>query len=107
MTSTQRHGGAAIAYLVGVDDSTKTRIILFYLKNTSNIPVDNGSSLNIPITIKIIALTNVTVIETSELALYLLVYYLIFNLPLLCASCGDSKICLLPITINPHRIFPR
>ena len=96
MTSTQRHGGAAIAYLVGVD-STKTRIILFYLKNTSNIPVDNGSSLNIPITIKIIALTNVTVIETSELALYLLVYYLIFNLPFLCTFCGDSKICLLPI----------
>ena len=34
-------------------------------KNTSNIPVDNGSSLNITIRIKIIALTNITLIETS------------------------------------------
>jgi hypothetical protein len=31
-------------------------------KKTSNIPVDNGSSLNIPITIKIIALTNLTLV---------------------------------------------
>jgi hypothetical protein len=29
---------------------------------TSNIPGDNGSSLNIPITIKIIALTNIRII---------------------------------------------
>jgi hypothetical protein len=36
-------------------------------KKTSNIPVDNGSSLNIPITVKIIALTNITLIETSVL----------------------------------------
>jgi hypothetical protein len=38
-----------------------------FWKKTSNIPVDNGSSLNIPITIKIIALTNLTLIETSVL----------------------------------------
>jgi hypothetical protein len=31
---------------------------------------DNGSSLNITITIKIIALTNITLIETSVLAVY-------------------------------------
>jgi hypothetical protein len=36
-------------------------------KKTSNTPVDNGSSLNIPITIKIIALTNRTLIKTSVL----------------------------------------
>ena len=98
MTSTQRHGGAAIAYLVGVD-STKTRIILFYLKNTSNIPVDDGSSLNIPITVKIIALANVTVIETSVLALYLFIHSLIFNSPLLCTSSWRFEICLPPIYI--------
>jgi hypothetical protein len=45
----------------------KTRIILVFSKKTSHIPVDNGSSLNIPITIKIIALTNGTLIETSVL----------------------------------------
>ena len=28
-------------------------------------PVDNGSSLNVPITIEIVALTNITVIKTS------------------------------------------
>jgi hypothetical protein len=36
-------------------------------KKTSNMPIDNGSSLNIPITIKSIALTNITLIETSVL----------------------------------------
>ena len=45
---------------------------------------DNGSSLNIPITIKFLAMTNITIIETSVIALYLLLYYLIFNPPLLC-----------------------
>jgi hypothetical protein len=40
---------------------------LIFQKKMSNIPVDNGSSLNIPITIKIIALTNRTLIETSVL----------------------------------------
>jgi hypothetical protein len=45
----------------------KARIILIFRKKTSNIPVDNGSSLNIPITIKIIILTNRTLIETSVL----------------------------------------
>ena len=48
---------------------------------------------------KITALNNITLIETSVLALYLLVHYLIFNVPLLCTSCGDSKICLPPIYI--------
>jgi hypothetical protein len=41
-----------------------------FSKKTSNIPVDNRSSLNIPITIKIIALTNMTLIETSVLVVY-------------------------------------
>jgi hypothetical protein len=36
----------------------------------SNIPGDNGSSLNKLITIKIIALTNITVIETSVSVVY-------------------------------------
>jgi hypothetical protein len=36
----------------------------------SKIPGDNGSSLNILITLKIIALTNITLIETSVLAVY-------------------------------------
>jgi hypothetical protein len=36
----------------------------------SKIPGDNGSSLNKLITIKIIALTNIALIETSVLAVY-------------------------------------
>ena len=36
-----------------------------FRKNTSYIPGDNGSSLNITIRMKIIALTNITLIETS------------------------------------------
>jgi hypothetical protein len=42
-------------------------MIQYFRKKTSNIPVDNGSSLNIPITIKIIILTNRTLIEISVL----------------------------------------
>ena len=42
-------------------------MIGFFEKNASYIPVGNGSSLNIPITITIIALTNITIIETSVL----------------------------------------
>jgi hypothetical protein len=57
-------------------------MIRYFREKTSNTPGDNGSSLNIPITIKIIALTNITLIETSILVVYLLLYYLIFNLPL-------------------------
>jgi hypothetical protein len=49
-------------------------MIGFSGKNMSNIPVDNGSSLNLPITLKIIALTNITLIEISVLALYLSVH---------------------------------
>ena len=57
-------------------------MIGFFEKNRSYIPGDNGSSLNIPITIKIIALANITVIETCVLlALYLLlVHYLIYDM---------------------------
>jgi hypothetical protein len=36
----------------------------------SKIPVDNGSSLNKLITIKIIALANIALIETSVLVVY-------------------------------------
>ena len=49
-------------------------MIGFSGKNMSNIPVDNGSSLNLPITLKIIALTTITLIEISVLALYLSVH---------------------------------
>jgi hypothetical protein len=46
-------------------------MIEYFQKNTSKIPVDNGSSLNKLITVKIIALTNITlIIETSVLAVY-------------------------------------
>ena len=55
-----------------------------FRKNTSYIPVDNGSSLNVTISIRIIALTNITLIETSVLVLYLSIHSLIFNFPLLC-----------------------
>jgi hypothetical protein len=57
-------------------------------------PVDNRSFLNIPMTIKIITLTNRTLIETSVLVVYLLIYYLIFNPPLLCTSSWRFEICL-------------
>jgi hypothetical protein len=44
----------------------KRRMIQFFKpKKMSKIPVDIGSSLNIPITKKIIALTNITLIETA------------------------------------------
>ena len=46
---------------------------------------------------RIIAFTYITVIETSVLAFYLLVHYLIFNLPLLCTSSWRFEICLPPI----------
>jgi hypothetical protein len=45
-------------------------MIEYFRKNMSNIPGDNGSSLNITITIEIISLTNITLIETSVLAVY-------------------------------------
>jgi hypothetical protein len=45
-------------------------MIEYFQKNMSKIPVDNGSSLNKLITLKIIALTNITLIETSVLAVY-------------------------------------
>ena len=48
----------------------KRHMIEYFRKNMSNIPGDNGSSLNITITLKIIALTNITLIETSVLAVY-------------------------------------
>jgi hypothetical protein len=40
---------------------------IFSTKKTSNIPVENGFSLNVPITIKIIAVINIALIETSVL----------------------------------------
>jgi hypothetical protein len=69
-------------------------MIQYFRKKTSNIPVDNESSLNIPITIKIIELANITLIETSVSVVYLLLYYLIFNPPLLCTSSWRFEICL-------------
>jgi hypothetical protein len=40
-------------------------MIGYFQKNMSKIPADNESSLNKLITLKIIALTNITLIETS------------------------------------------
>ena len=77
-----------------LEDTTVRAYISIFVPNTSNMPVENGCSLNIPITIKIIALTNITLIETSVLALYLLVHSLIFNFPLLCTSSWRFEICL-------------
>jgi hypothetical protein len=45
----------------------KRRMIRYFQKNMYKIPVDNGSSHNILITLKIIALANITIIETSVL----------------------------------------
>ena len=54
--------------LVGVDSFYKDTNTFIFLKNTSNTPVDNnGSSLNMPITIKSIALTYIKLIATSVL----------------------------------------
>ena len=66
----------------------------FPRKYVPNIPVDNGSYFNEPITIKIIALTYVVMMETSLILLYSLLYHSIHNPSLLCTSCDDSKICL-------------
>jgi hypothetical protein len=46
-------------------------MIGFLGKKTSYIPVDNGSSLNISTKIKIIALTNIILIDNYVLLLYL------------------------------------
>jgi hypothetical protein len=72
-------------------------MIQIFLKNMSKIPVDNGSSLNKVITLKINVLTNITLIETSVSVDYLLVYYSIHYPYLLCTSCDVSKICLPPM----------
>ena len=71
-------------------------MIGFSEKNTSYIPVDNGSSLNIPISIKIIALTNIIVIEISVLALYLLVHYSILIFLSYAPLPGDLKYACHP-----------
>jgi hypothetical protein len=50
----------------------KRRIMIGYFqKNMSKIPVDNESSLNVTVTLKIIALTYITLIETSVSVVYL------------------------------------
>jgi hypothetical protein len=78
-----------------------------FLKMTSNIPVDNGSSLNIPITIKITVLTNITLIETSVLLLYLLLYYLIFNrIPVIAPILGTDFRVLFYGGVSPSKISP-
>ena len=76
-----------------------------FRKNTSYIPVDNGSSLNVTISIRIIALTNITLIETSVLVLYLSIHSLIFNFPLLCTSSWRFEICL-PVMYDPIEFSP-
>jgi hypothetical protein len=72
-------------------------MIGYFKKNMSKIPVDNGSSLNKLIAIKIIALTNITLIETSVLVVYPSLVYSIYYPPLLCTYCDVSKICLPPM----------
>jgi hypothetical protein len=76
-----------------------------FRKNTSYIPVDNGSSLNVTIRIKINELTNITVIETSVIAIYLLIHYLIFNSSLLCTSSWRFEICL-PVIYDSIEFSP-
>ena len=58
-----------------LEDTTVRAYISIFVPNTSDMPVDNECSLNIPITRKIIALTNITVIKTSVSALYLSIHY--------------------------------
>jgi hypothetical protein len=79
-------------------------MIRYFRKKASNIPVDNGSSLNIPITIKIIALANITLIETSVLVVYLLLYYLVFLSSYLMHLLWRFE-NLPAIPVQPHRIF--
>ena len=76
-----------------------------FRKNTSYISVDNGSSLNVTIRIRIIALTNITLIETSVLVLYLSIHSLIFNFPLLCTSSWRFETCL-PVIYDPIEFSP-
>jgi hypothetical protein len=45
-------------------------MIGYFRNNTSKIPGDNGSSLNKLIALKIIALTNITLIETYVSVVY-------------------------------------
>jgi hypothetical protein len=59
-------------------------MIGYFRKNMSKIRGDNGSSLNIPITIKIIALTNITLIGGFPPELTFL------NTPRRCAIPRDS-----------------
>jgi hypothetical protein len=57
-------------YVYKLSLTKETHDTIFSKKNMSKIPGDNGSSLNIPITIKIIALPNITLIETSVSVVY-------------------------------------
>jgi hypothetical protein len=76
----------------------------------SKIPVDNGSSLNKLITLKLNVPANITLIERSVSVVYLLVYYSIYYPHLLCTSCDVSKICLppmyIPIAFSPNDQIP-
>jgi hypothetical protein len=74
-------------------------MIGYFRKNMSNIPGDNGSSLNILITLKINVLAKITVTKTSVLAVYPSLVYSFYYPPLLCTSCDVSKICLPPMYI--------
>jgi hypothetical protein len=69
-------------------------MIQYFQKNTSNIPVDNGSSFKAIIIKPTRRFINITLIETSVLVVYLLLYYLTFNPPLLCTSSWRFEIRL-------------
>jgi hypothetical protein len=56
-------------YLSSGVDSTKRRIFLIFLKNTANIPVDNGSSLNTLIIKPTSRFVNITIIMDTVLVL--------------------------------------
>jgi hypothetical protein len=56
-------------YLSSGVDSTKRQIYLIFLENKSNIPVDNGSSLNTPIIKLTSQFVNITIIMDTVLVL--------------------------------------
>jgi hypothetical protein len=56
-------------YLSSGVDSTKRQIYLIFLENKSNIPVDNGSSLNTPIIKLTSRFVNITIIMDTVLVL--------------------------------------
>ena len=76
-----------------------------FRKNTSYIPVDNGSSFKTLIIKLTRRFINITLIETSVVFVQAILYYLIFNFPLLCTSSWRFEICL-PVMYDPIEYSP-